>query len=156
MKWGEKAAVFLATGCGTGNIALAPGTFGSVFGLLLCWFNSLINPGHGAVVIAGFCVLAIRVAGEAEKCLGQKDPGCIVIDEMAGLMVAFWGLPFNMAICLTGFLLFRIFDIAKPFPIRDIEKYVPGGFGIVLDDVLAGVYANLALRAGTRLVTGEW
>jgi phosphatidylglycerophosphatase A len=156
MKWSERAAVFMATGCGAGNIPVAPGTFGSVVGLLLCYLVSLINPGHGVLVIAGFCVLAIRVAGEAEKYLGQKDPGCIVIDEMAGLMVALWGLPFNMAICLTGFLLFRIFDIAKPFPIRHIEKYVPGGFGIVLDDVLAGVYANLALRVGIRIVKGEW
>jgi phosphatidylglycerophosphatase A len=156
MKWGERAVIFMATGFGTGNVSMAPGTFGSVSGLLLCYFNSLINPGHGALVIAGFCVFAIRIAGEAERYLDQKDPGCIVIDEMAGIMIALWGLPFNIAICLAGFLLFRLFDITKPFPIRMLENRVPGGFGIVLDDVMAGVFANLALRAGVGIMKGEW
>lgn len=146
----------MATGFGAGTIPMAPGTLGSFLGLPLCYCISLINPGYGIIAIAGFCILAVWVAGETEKHLGQTDPGCIVIDEMAGIMVALWALPFNMTLYLAGFLLFRVFDITKPFPIRTIEKRVPGGFGIVLDDVLAGVYANLVLRLGIRIFQGEW
>ena len=91
-------------------------------------------------------MFAIGIASAAEKILKQKDPGQIVIDEIAGLMVTFAGWPFNLKTALAGFIIFRVFDILKPFPIRILDKRVGGGSGIVLDDVLAGVYGNLILR----------
>ncbi len=102
-----------------------------------------------------FTLFAIRVAGEAEKLLNTKDPGCIVIDEIAGMMVTFLGLPFDMVTALAGFLLFRVFDILKPFPIRLLERRLPGGLGVVMDDVAAGVCANVVLRILIFLMYGQ-
>jgi phosphatidylglycerophosphatase A len=98
------------------------------------------------ICILVFILVAIGIASAAEKILKQKDPGQIVIDEIAGLMVTFAGLPFNLKTALAGFIIFRVFDILKPFPIRILERRVGGGTGVVLDDVLAGVYGNLILR----------
>jgi len=82
----------------------------------------------------------------AEKILIQKDPGCIVIDEIAGIMIAFLGMPFNTISVAAGFITFRFFDILKPFPIRYMERRIAGGAGVVMDDLMAGVYSNIALR----------
>ena len=96
--------------------------------------------------------MAIWIAGEAEKMLGKKDPGCIVIDEIAGMAVTLLAIPFTLQNAIAGFLLFRFFDVLKPPPIRTIDKKVHGGVGIVLDDVIAGVFANLVLRTGIWLL----
>jgi phosphatidylglycerophosphatase A len=95
------------------------------------------------------------VAGEAEKTLGDKDPGCIVIDEIAGMAVTFFALDFSWAVAIAGFALFRFFDVLKPFPIRYLEKRYGGGFGVVIDDVAAGVISNLVLRVGL-MMTAVW
>ena len=94
-----------------------------------------------------FLAVAVWIAGEAEKIFNKKDSGLIVIDEMAGFLVTLYGIPLTGVSLLVGFLLFRLMDITKPFPIRRLEKALPSGWGIVGDDVLAGVYANVALRA---------
>jgi phosphatidylglycerophosphatase A len=146
MKFREQAALFLATGCYIGTVPFAPGTLGSLIGLPLCFLLSRLNFLQSVVWILIFIFFSIAVASAAEKILGQKDPGQIVIDEMAGLAVAFAGLPFNLKTVLVGFIIFRAFDILKPFPIRILEKRVGGGSGVVLDDVLAGIYANLGVR----------
>ena len=86
------------------------------------------------------------IAHDAEKILKKNDPGRIVIDEIAGLMVALFGLPFNAVYALAGFAIFRFFDILKPFPIRLIERKLSGGTAIVMDDVAAGICTNLVLR----------
>jgi phosphatidylglycerophosphatase A len=101
-----------------------------------------------AVGLLVFIFFAIAIASAAEKILKRKDPGQIVIDEIAGLMVTLAGLPFNLKTALAGFIIFRVFDILKPFPIRMLERRVGGGSGVVLDDVLAGVYGNLIIRLG--------
>jgi phosphatidylglycerophosphatase A len=93
-----------------------------------------------------FIVFAVWIANDAEKLLKKKDPGCIVIDEIAGMAVTLFGLPFNLTTALIGFIIFRILDISKPFPIRALDKRVAGGVGIVIDDVAAGIFANLLLR----------
>jgi phosphatidylglycerophosphatase A len=93
-----------------------------------------------------FIIFAILIAHDAEKILKKDDPGCIVIDEIAGLMVALFGLPFNVIYAAAGFAIFRFFDILKPFPIRLIEKKLSGGTAIVMDDVAAGICTNLVLR----------
>jgi phosphatidylglycerophosphatase A len=142
----EKAAVFLATGFYVGNIPVAPGTFGSLIGLPLCYLLAKLQ--LTAAIIAALLLigLAIWISNAAEKTLKRKDPGCIVVDEMAGMAVTLIGLPFNLTTVVTGFILFRILDILKPFPIRVLDKRLSGGLGIVADDVAAGIFSNIIIR----------
>ena len=146
MNFSEKAAVFLATGFYVGNIPFASGTFGSLIGLPLCFLLAGIH--LAAAIIAALLIigLAIWIANAAAKTLKRKDPGCIVIDEIAGMVVTLIGLPFNLTTVVTGFIIFRILDILKPFPIRILDKRVSGGLGIVADDVVAGIFANALMR----------
>jgi phosphatidylglycerophosphatase A len=148
MKFRERAVLFLATGFFIGTVPFAPGTFGSLIGLPVCFLLSRLNFLQYAVGLLVFIFFAIAIASAAEKILKRKDPGQIVIDEIAGLMVTLAGLPFNLKTALAGFIIFRVFDILKPFPIRMLERRVGGGSGVVLDDVLAGVYGNLIIRLG--------
>jgi len=150
----EKMVMFLATGAYLGKINIAPGTFGSLGALPFCLVISKIDLATSVAIVVVFVLFAIYIAGAAEKIIGKKDPGCIVIDEMAGLLVTFSGLPFNMVTAISGFALFRLFDIFKPFPIRSAEKQLPGGAGVVLDDVVAGIYSNLLLRGVCLLLSG--
>jgi phosphatidylglycerophosphatase A len=146
MNFREKTAVFLATGFYVGNIPFAPGTFGSLIGLPLCFLLAGI-PLPAAMITAVLMIgLAVWIAGTAERTLGHKDPGCIVVDEIAGMVVTLIGLPFNFTTAVTGFILFRILDILKPFPIRVLDRRLSGGLGIVADDVAAGVFANISIR----------
>jgi len=138
--------LFLATGGGTGYAPWAPGTLGTVVGLPFCYGLALLTLPWAVAGIIVFIGVAIGIAGVAERELGQKDPGCIVIDEVAGLMVTFMGLAWNLPIVIAGFVIFRVFDILKPFPIRQMERRFTGGFGIVIDDVAAGVMGNIVLR----------
>ena len=146
MNFKQKTVMFLATGCYIGNISFAPGTFGSVLGLLLCFFLSKINFSIAVLLTLIFILSAIWIAGEAEKILGEEDPGCIVIDEIAGIILTLSGLPFNITSMTVGFLIFRVLDIWKPYPIRLLENKFSGGIGIVLDDVVAGILSNVILR----------
>jgi len=146
MDFRQKAALFVATGCYTGKAPIAPGTFGTMAGLPLCLLSARFNWQFSLIFAMSFTIFAIWVAHHAEKIIGEKDPGAIVIDEMAGILVTFVGLPFNTAFAATGFIIFRILDIAKPFPIRWLERRLSGGTGIVLDDVVAGIGSNLILR----------
>ena len=146
MKFRERAVLFLATGFFIGTVPFAPGTFGSIIGLPICFLVSRLNLLIAVIGTILFILIAVWVAAAAEKILKQKDPGSIVIDEIAGLMVTFAGLPFNLKTAVAGFVIFRVLDILKPFPIRILDKRLAGGSGIVLDDVLAGVYGNLIIR----------
>jgi len=147
MNFKEKLVMFLATGCFVGNIPTAPGTFGSIAGLLFCLFLSRASFLFASLIVVVFIIFAVWIAGEAEKIIKQKDPGRIVIDEIAGIMVTLLGLPFNYISVISGFFIFRILDIIKPFPIRTIENKLSGGAGIVMDDVAAGFLSNCLLRA---------
>lgn len=138
--------MFFATGCFIGNIPFAPGTFGTILGLPLCFFLAKTELPVAVLLTVIFIVFAILIAHDAEKILKKNDPGCIIIDEVAGLVVTFIGLNFNMISAPAGFIIFRFFDILKPFPIRFLEKKVPGGAGVVMDDIMAGIYSNLVLR----------
>jgi len=138
--------MFLATGFYIGNIPVAPGTFGSLLGLPLCFALAGISAASAVLWTLLFILFAVWIADAAEKILEQNDPGCIVIDEIAGMMVAFVGLPLNPFTVVIGFIIFRILDILKPFPIRDLDKRIPGGLGVVADDVAAGILTNLLLR----------
>lgn len=136
----------MATGFSVGHIPFAPGTFGSILGLPLGFILAgLALP--LAIAGAGLFILgAVWIANDAEKLLKQSDPGCIVIDEIAGMAVTLIGLPVNLKIALMGFILFRILDVVKPFPIRILDQRLKGGLGVVMDDVVAGIFANVLLR----------
>ena len=136
----------MATGFYIGNIPLAPGTLGTILGLPLCFVLAGLTLPLAIGFIVIFIVIAAWIANSAEKLLKKNDPGCIVIDEIAGMTVTLVGLPFNLTNALIGFIIFRILDIAKPFPIRTLDKRLTGGFGVVVDDVTAGVIANILLR----------
>jgi phosphatidylglycerophosphatase A len=140
-----KAALALATWFGVGFLPRMPGTFAAVAGCPLVWLTDRLGPVPGSVFLAVLLVLAFWSAGRAERMAEQDDPRQIVIDEVVGLLVALFLVPLSWLNLLLGFALFRVFDIRKPFPLRRAEK-LGGGLGIVLDDLLAGVYANLALR----------
>jgi phosphatidylglycerophosphatase A len=142
----DRAVLLLATGFAAGRIPLAPGTFGSLLGLPIVCALAETGVGATALIVAASVLFAVWIAGAAERRLGQKDAACIVIDEVVGILVALAGMPatpFNLA---AGFIAFRVFDILKPFPARWADARTPGGWGIVLDDVIAGVYSNIFLR----------
>ncbi len=146
MKFRERAVLFLATGFFIGTVPFAPGTFGSIIGLPVYFLISKLNIFLSVICTLLFIFFAIWVAAAAGKILKKEDPAEIVIDEIAGLIVTFVGLPFTLKTAIAGFIIFRTFDILKPFPIRTLEKKVAGGPGVVLDDVMAGIYGNLILR----------
>ncbi len=146
MNFKEKAVLFLATGLKTGDIPFAPGTMGTVLGLPLCFFLSQIDVSIAAFGSVIFIFLAIWISGRAQKILKLDDPGCIVVDEISGIMIALLGIPFNLFNMVLGFFIFRGIDIFKPFPIRYLENKISGGLGIVIDDVVAGIYSNLIIR----------
>jgi len=144
--------MILATGGYVGRIPVASGTFGSLIGLSICFVLSK-TPWTVAILLAvGLTLTAIWVADEAEKILHRKDPGVIVIDEIAGMVVALLALPFTWTTVIAGFLVFRALDILKPPPIRQAERYFGGGIGVVMDDVMAGAATNLLIRLGLVLV----
>ena len=97
-------------------------------------------------------LLAVWVAHQAERLLKEKDPGCIVIDEIAGMCVTMLAIPLTITTGLAGFFLFRFYDIIKPPPAKQMEKRLTGGWGVVMDDVIAGIMANLSLRIGIWLL----
>lgn len=138
--------MFFATGAYTGYSPIASGTVGSLWGVPVAYLLSLLSPVAAAAIILPGIVISIAVASEASRLLGKPDPGEIVCDEIIGYCVAAWLIPFTLYNVIIIFILFRFFDILKPFPLRLIERRIPGGSGIVLDDVGAGIYANIAAR----------
>ena len=148
---GEKCVILLATGCYAGYIPIASGTFGTLVAIPFCYLLSRLSPVHGILFLGLFIGFAVWMSGKAEKVFKKKDSGLIVIDEMAGLLVTLFLIPWSVKSVVIGFFLFRLFDIVKPFPIRRLETKLPGGWGVVGDDVLAGIYANAVLRLAIRL-----
>lgn len=142
----QKTVLFFATGCFSGNIPYGPGTLGTIVGLPLCFILSGTHLAVAGIITVLFILFAIWMAQEAERLLNLADPGCIVIDEIAGILVALWGLPFNTFTVVSGFIIFRFLDILKPFPIRYLDERLSGGTGVVMDDVAAGIFCNLILR----------
>ncbi len=141
------AAQFVATGAGSGYAPFAPGTAGSLVGLLLFWpLSRLPFAGQVGVTVALFLVGTLAAAHLARR-LGLKDPGIVVVDEVVGQWVSLLLLPMTPLTVVLGFLLFRLLDVLKPWPARDFER-LPGGWGIMADDVMAGIYANLLVRVG--------
>lgn len=142
----DRSVLFLASGLFLGLIPLAPGTFGSLLGILLHWLLSNL-PIFLEICFLGFVVLiSVWISGRAELLLENRDPSQIVLDEIVGMAIALAGAPLEPSLVIIAFLAFRFFDIWKPFPIRYIDRSIHGGWGIVLDDVAAGIMANLVWR----------
>ncbi|MDN3648397.1 phosphatidylglycerophosphatase A [Reinekea marina] len=146
-RWNNHWVHFLAFGLGSGAAPKAPGTFGTLaaipFFLLLA---QLPLWAYIAVLVISF-VFGIYLCDQASKDMGVHDHGGIVWDEFVGFWIAMTALPFHWAWILAGFVLFRLFDILKPWPISWLDKRVHGGFGIMIDDVIAGLFALLVLQA---------
>ncbi len=140
------SAMFVATGGYVGKIPLAPGTFGSLVGIPIVFMNSRMSLLMASTVTLVVILGAVWAAHHAEQHLNAKDPGCIVIDEIAGMCVALLGIPLTWTTGVAGFFLFRLFDIIKPPPARQLEKKLQGGWGVVMDDVAAGIMTNAVLR----------
>lgn len=139
---------FLALGFGSGLIKPAPGTWGTLSAiplyLLMLMFMSSSSMLYMAIIVVSF-VLGIYLCGKTAADVGVHDHGAIVWDEIVGFFITMMFVPLTWPNVLLGFLLFRFFDILKPWPIKLLDKHVHGGFGIMIDDVLAGVFAWVLL-----------
>ncbi|MBN1907599.1 MAG: phosphatidylglycerophosphatase A [Deltaproteobacteria bacterium] len=138
--------LFFATWFFTGLIPFAPGTWGSLAALPFAALANSLGPFFSYLSIALILIISIPVAGRAAQIMQMEDPSSVVIDEAAGIFVTLFLIPVSWMSVIAGFVLFRIFDILKPFPIGLIDKKVRGGRGIVFDDVMAGIYANVGVR----------
>jgi len=148
----HRLTLLFATGLGAGYAPIASGTFGTMVAIpLFILLSRWGTPG----VLAGLlftAVLGIPAADHMERSLGASDPGKVVIDEIAGYLLAMAGSPVAAGHIIAGFFLFRFFDILKPPPVRQAERYLRGGLGVVADDLLAGVYAWICLRLLERFL----
>jgi phosphatidylglycerophosphatase A len=140
----------LASAGFAGYCPIAPGTAGSLTGLLIWWFGADLNIWLQLSFIVTLFFLGVWAATLAEKDWGH-DAGKIVIDEVLGMWVTLWLVPKSLWLFAAGFLLFRVFDIIKPLGARQSQK-LPGGWGVMVDDLLAGVYANLVLQFVSRIL----
>ena len=141
---------------GSGYFPKAPGTWGTVAAIPFWWLLAGLGPVLYAVVVAVFCGVAVYFSHEAEKIYGGHDSKKIVIDEVAGLLVAGLGVPFLWPQVVAAFLLFRLFDITKPWPVGWADEKVGGGWGVVLDDLIAGAMACGVMHLGFFIVGGWW
>lgn len=134
-----------------GYLPFIPGTFGSIFGLFL-FFLVKDSPFLYAGVTLLITVLGFSVSGQAEKIFGQKDCRYIVIDEIAGMLLSLMFLPYDLKLVIAGFVIFRLLDALKPYPIGRLER-LKGGVGVMSDDIMAAVYTNLILQVTARLAS---
>jgi phosphatidylglycerophosphatase A len=141
----------IATGGGSGYAPLASGTFGSLVGLMAWWAVSGLGPGAYALMLLAVVLVGIWAADRAQAIFRRHDDGRITIDEVAGMLLSLAWLPARPEVVVSAFLLFRLFDIWKPAPARAAER-LPGGFGVMADDLVAGVYANLAGQLLWRVI----
>lgn len=144
----DRLVLFLASGAYVGYVPVASGTFGSLLALplLVGLGDAPWPPAVTALLIALGSVLAMPVCGRAGRIYGQADSSRIVIDEVCGMLIAGAFLPVTAWNIGLAFLVFRLFDIVKPFPASHFDRHVKNGFGVMADDLVAGFYANLVVR----------
>ena len=142
---GDRLATLVATGLGSGYSPFAPGTAGSAVGLLLFWPLSRLPLWQQAALTLLVLALGIVAATRVSRRVGIEDPGIVVVDEVVGQWITLLSLPLTPLTAVAGFFLFRVMDVVKPWPARQLE-HLRAGYGIMADDVMAGIYAQLALR----------
>ena len=143
----------LAFGFGTGLSPVAPGTVGSLVGVLFAWLTLDVGLPAQLTVAAAISLSGIWICGESARRIGVHDHGGIVWDEIAGMYITLLAAPPTLAGWILAFVLFRAFDIAKPWPIRDLDHRLGGGLGIMLDDLAAALYALILLGLYGWLMT---
>ena len=148
----DRLYMFLATGAYSGYLPKAPGTWGSAVGVLLWFVIARLPIGTYWTIVGTLFAVGVICAGAAEKIVDRGDPGLVVIDEIVGQLIALGLAPLHPLAALAGFVLFRVFDILKPFPVNWLDNRLHGGLGIMLDDVAAGLYALLVLQLGLWLI----
>ena len=148
----SQLTILLAQGLGVGRIPVAPGTFGTLAGLPIVWVLWNFHPLIYVAITGLFIAFSIWIAGRAARFQGTHDDPKIVIDEIAGIMVALAWVPPSAIALAAGFILFRLLDIIKPPPINWVDRRVKGGLGIVLDDLIAGLGANIVLQIALRSI----
>ena len=136
----------LAFGFGSGAAPKAPGTWGTLAAVLIYWPLSQLSPEHYLLMLLVTSVMGIYICGQTARDLGVHDHGNIVWDEFVGFWITMFAAPVGWVWVVVGFVLFRFFDIIKPWPISWIDKNITSGFGIMLDDVIAGVMAAGVLQ----------
>jgi phosphatidylglycerophosphatase A len=150
------AIIFLATAVYTGYAPIAPGTAGSVVGVVLVWigFGPLWahSPALCLAVFAAAFTASCWIASRAEEIFDEHDSPRIVIDEVLGMAATMFGNPIAWPWIIAGFALFRFFDVIKLFPADLIDRRVPGGTGVMLDDLAAAIYANIVLQVLARVI----
>ena len=144
--------MLIATGFYSGYLPKAPGTWGSLVGLLLFFLLHTLSLEIYLAVIASIFLLGTFAAGEAEKIMDHPDPGLVVIDEIVGMLITMIAIPATPLLMVLGFILFRIFDIWKPFPVNFFDQRFHGGLGIMLDDIMAGIYSLIILQVLIRFI----
>ena len=148
----DRFYMFIATGGYSGYLPKAPGTWGSLVGLLLYLPLHFLPMHQYAIVLAALLVLGIVAAGAAEKIVDRPDPGLVVIDEIVGILITLAGVPLHPLFLLLGFVFFRIFDILKPCPVGWLDDHIHGGLGIMLDDVAAGICGMAVMQLVLRII----
>lgn len=143
-------AVFLASGGFAGYFPVAPGTVGSAIGLAIVWYLRSFSVFFLLALSLALLVSGVWAAGKTCQILKKKDASQVVIDEIVGMMMTMIGLPLTPYWLLAGFLIFRLFDIVKPSPARYFDEKVSGGWGVMMDDVIAGIYGNIVLHLMQR------
>lgn len=147
----KKILLIFATGFGSGFFPKFPGTIGSLLALLIYIFFVKNNGVFLGIIILLILPLGIIASNFAEKFFKEKDSPKITIDEIIGMFLTFFLLPFNKYLIILGFLIFRLLDIIKLFPLKKIEK-LKGGIGVVIDDVIAALYTNLILQIISKIL----
>lgn len=132
-----------------GYLPFIPGTFGSLAGIIIFIVTQGNNLPHLLLTLS-IIIIGFWVSGKTEEVMGRKDPPCVVIDEVCGMLVSLLFIPYDPRILIIAFIFFRILDTLKPFPSGRLERY-KGGIGIMADDLIAGVYTNLILQVVLRL-----
>mgnify|MGYP001584419948 FL=1 len=147
----DRLAFAIATAGGAGLAPVAPGTAGSLFAAFLLWLIPFSTFSLGVTLVGVICA-GIWAGGRIERLSGRKDPGLIVIDEVAGMMLSVLTLPRTLGVLIVAFFCFRVLDIVKPFPARQAQS-LRGGLGVMVDDLIAGGY-TLFLLAASRVLFG--
>lgn len=138
---------WLALGFGSGLAPKAPGTFGTLAALPLVWLLAMLPLGWSAAVIVACAVLGVYLCDVVSRDIGAEDHGAIVWDEIVGFAITLWAVPVSIQNVLVAFVLFRLLDIAKPWPICWFDRNLQGGLGVMMDDIVAGVLACLLLHS---------